>query len=135
MLAPSRVAQAPFDQKAFEVCIKAGAKEYKCLGNMFWQNFLHSATYGTPVNKTSIDDIRKRYLPIDNPPEFWNMDVVVGVPDSKPPPFRSLARLSPEEFSHASLFACHAALATPVNDNIKRKWLRFFRNTAFTFQP
>ena len=133
----ARAAPAPtkvsFDQAAFQEAISGGSDEFQFLGNLFWQDFLHSPTYGAPINKTSVADIRNRHLPIDNPPEQWAIQVVVGVPDSASPlPFGALKRLSPEEFQHAALFACRDAIAKNVGDDVKRRWLKFFRNQMFT---
>ena len=93
---------------------------------------MHSPAYGVPINRASINDIRTRHLPLDNPPGWWSCDVVVGVPDAKSPSFKALKRVSPEEFSHAILFAVRDAIEQPVTDDIKRRWLTFLRNQTFT---
>ena len=115
----------------------SGGSEYRCLGNLWWQDFMHSATYGVPINKRSIADLRARYLPSpEDPPLQLPMDVIVGVRDGAQQnvQFGSLKHISPEECSHSVIFACGDALVKNVNDASKRKWLNLMRNQMFVFR-
>ena len=115
----------------------SGGSEYRCLGNLWWQDFMYSATYGVPTNKRSIADLRARYLPSpEDPPLQLPMDVIVGVRDDAQQnvQFGSLKRISPEEFSHSVIFACRGALVKEVNDASKRKWHNLMRNQMFVFR-
>ena len=98
---------------------------------------MHSPTYGVPINKRSIADLRARYLPSpEDPPLQLPMEVIVGVRDGAQQnvQFGSLKRISPEEVSHSVIFACRDALVKNVNDASKRKWLNLMRNQMFVFR-
>ena len=131
---PNVAAEVAFDSKLLAQAHSSGGSEYRCLGNLFWQDFMYSSTYGVPINKRSIADLRARYLPDPAaPPLQLAMDVIVGVPDgsSENVVLGSLKRISPEEFSHAIVFACRDALVQGIDDAAKRKWLNLMCNQMF----
>ena len=131
------IAEVAFDIVLLGAVHDSGGSEYRCLGNLWWQDFMHSPTYGVPINKRSIADLRARYLPSpEDPPLQLPMEVIVGVRDGAQQnvQFGSLKRISPEEFSHSVIFACRDALVKNVNDASKRKWLNLMRNQMFVFR-
>ena len=98
---------------------------------------MHSPTYGVPINKRSIADLRARYLANpEDPPLQLPMDVIVGVRDGEAENVQmsSLKNISPEEFSHSIIFACRDALKKGIDDASKRKWLNLMRNQMFVFR-
>ena len=133
----SFAAEAAFDDKLLSLLHCSGGTEYRCLGNLWWQDFMHSPTYGVPINKRSIADLRARYLANpEDPPLQLPMDVIVGVRDGEAENVQmsSLKNISPEEFSHSIIFACRDALKKGIDDASKRKWLNLMRNQMFVFR-
>ena len=114
--------------------MSTGDSTYAVAGNLFWQHFLYSATFGTPINAMAIEGLRRRHFPdVDNPPARFPVTIVIAVPDAKVPNLgMTLKRISPEEHSHAAIFACEDALSR--SDAIKRRWLHMFRNAPFVFR-
>eukprot|EP00969_Alexandrium_andersonii_P211545 9342592-Alexandrium_andersonii.AAC.1 len=77
--------------------------------------------------------MQQRYYS-DGPPDRFPHETAIGVADDHTNAKGAMKRVSPEEFAHAALLACSAALQAGLSDQDTRRWLHMFLKTPFAFQ-
>lgn len=108
---------------------------YSCGGVFQWVDPLMSPTPGVAISSHNVKLLAERYYK-DGPPDVCKQAVVVAVTQKSFDPMEhqgSLIAVSPIEFLHAALFACHRDIANKATDTCLRTWRTFFLTLQIDF--
>ena len=130
--------QAAFDADGAKTALSTPARQYKCGGNLFFHNVLHSPNYKTPINAGQLAEIKKFWFS-DTQNARFPFELVVAVTPEEAETAEALKsalgrleRLSPEEPVHALVFAVQEAI-TRDDPNVD-VFFKLMRTISFKFE-
>ena len=132
----------PFDESSFTTAMSMASTDqgslpqtYKCGGIFFWVNHLWNPVPGVSISERSVNSIIGRHVQ-EGPPAKLPHAVHVAVTDGNCNimTFKGHMRaVSPCEFAHAALKACHRDIVNGKGDQVMRQWRAAFLSTEFVF--
>ena len=125
--------QSPFDLKDFKTAISGPSLSYTAGINLFWCDFLWTATPGVPVRLSAIMNMSETLY--KQPCAL--QDLVIAVESNEVNPLTqkgSLLRVSPEEMTSAFLFAIARDIQNSESNEVLLGWKRSILDTTGTFK-
>ena len=124
--------QAPFDTRSYEDALK-NACSYTCGINLFWLDFMWSATPGVPLRASAIEHMSKTLF--KEPTRMDGVHIAVTGPEFRPLEHKgALKRVSPEEVTGAIVLAIARDIKNSEPDAVLQRWRQCVLCTSATFK-